>query len=547
MVQSKGRATLKYFSIKKTIIFIAIITSSVFTQTVGLLVNEDSSSDGYTLFTPKNYTSTYLINNDGLLIHEWESEYLPTMTVYLLEDGNLLRSSGLSNGGNQKGGFQVLDWDGNVVWQYTAPTQHHDIEPLPNGNVLLILNDLKTKAEVTEFGGNPDNLAAKIRGLKIIEVEHDGAGEGNIVWEWTIWDHLIQDFDSTKANYGIVADHPELMDVNFGQTGSSDWLHTNGIDYNPELDQIVVSNRTINELWIIGHNSTTEEAAGEAGHLLFRWGNPTSYRASGEQKLFGQHDTHWIESGLNGEGNILIYNNGIGRPDSSYSTADELILPVDNSGNYSLTPGSAFEPVDFLWSYHMEPKHYSSKYSSTQRLPNGNTLICCGDKGIFFEINPAKEIVWEYINPVSDTGAVFQGDTLINSVGRCYRYSPEYPGLAGKDLTPGKPIEKYENVSIKNDDIQTNTFLLHNNYPNPFNPSTTIDFEISESMNVKIEIYDVSGKLVSSLVNRNFQSGKYSTLWNGCDHFGNPISSGVYFYKLTGKTQTISKKMILIK
>ena len=538
-----------------TLIFMLINSVFCHSQTVGLFTNDNSAYDGYTLFTPKNNTSTYLINNKGLLVHEWESGYLPTMTVYLLEDGNLLRSSALSQGGNQKGGFQVLDWDGNVVWQFTQPTQHHDIEPLPNGNVLLILNDLKTKAELSELGGNPENLVAKTRGLKIIEVEHNGEGGGNIVWEWIVWNHLIQDFDSTKTNFGSVVDHPELVDINFMQTGSSDWLHTNGLDYNADFDQIILSNRNVNEIWIIDHSITTEEAAshsggngGKGGDLLYRWGNPSAYRIGGDQMLFGQHDAHWIESGLKGEGNILLYNNGIGRSENSFSSADELILPVDENGYYSYEIGTAFGPEKFSWSYKMEPEYYSSKFSSVQRLPNGNTLICSGDKGVLFEINENKDIVWKYINPVNDTGVVYQGQVITNnSVGRCYRYSQNYPGLAGKDLTPGSPIEKYEDVSIENNKDYTDEFVLYNNYPNPFNPLTTISYEISQQLNVKIQVYDIFGRNIKTLVNKNHQIGNYNTIWDGTDNIGNSVSSGVYFYKLSGDTKNISKKMILIK
>ena len=153
--------------------FLLLIISTIFSQesTVGLVFSDTTQvCEGFTLFTPKDGTSTYLIDNKGQLVHEWQSEYLPTMTVYLLEDGNLLRATGLSDGGGLTGGFQVMDWDGNVIWQYTQPTQHHDIEPLPNGNVLMIVNDAKSKAEVKEFGGNPANLSAKVRGLSILEI-----------------------------------------------------------------------------------------------------------------------------------------------------------------------------------------------------------------------------------------------------------------------------------------------------------------------------------------------------------------------------------------
>ena len=70
-----------------------------------------------------------------------------------------------------------------------------------------------------------------------------------------------------------------------------------------------------------------------------------------DQKLFAQHDAHWIEPGLPGEGNILIFNNGRFRPGGNYSTIDEIVPPVDQNGNYTLNPDSTYGPDTLFWSY----------------------------------------------------------------------------------------------------------------------------------------------------------------------------------------------------
>ena len=99
----------------------------------------------------------------------------------------------------------------------------------------------------------------------------------------------------------------------------ADWTHFNSVDYNPELDQIVVSPREFGELWVIDRSTTIEEAAGrtggnsgKGGSLLYRWGNPAAYKSGSraDQKLFYQHDPKWIPPGLPGAGNILVFNNG---------------------------------------------------------------------------------------------------------------------------------------------------------------------------------------------------------------------------------------------
>ena len=225
-------------------------------------------------------------------------------------------------------------------------------------------------------------------------------------------------------------------------------MHANGIDYNEQLDQIVLSVRHFNELWVIDHSTTTEEAAGHSGgnsgkggDLLYRWGNPRAYRAgdTGDQTLWSQHDAQWIEPGLPRAGNLLVFNNGNGRPGGNYSTVDEITPPVDGFGNYSLVPGQAYGPADLTWTVFVL---YSSFISGAQRLPNGNTLIDSGAQGTFFEITPDGENVWRYVNPINAAGALWQGATRSgNAVFRATRYAPDYPGLQGKDLTPGDVIE----------------------------------------------------------------------------------------------------------
>jgi hypothetical protein len=435
--------------------------------TLGLLVNEPGSFQGYTLFRPLRYATTYLIDQDGRLVHSWTKPTNAT-AVYLLEDSTLLTTARLPTirftAGGATGRVERYDWDGNRLWEfdYADPEffLHHDIELLPNGNILMIAWERKTAEEAIAAGRDPGLLRdGELWPEEIIEVEPTGASGGNIVWEWNVWDHLVQDIDPTKDNYGVVADHPELIDVNYFDPirpadGEHDWLHANSIDYNPDLDQIVISMRHFDEFWVIDHSTTTAEAAGHSGgnsgkggDLLYRWGNPQAYRAGGpeDQQLFMQHDAQWIEPGLPGAGNFLVFNNGLGRPGDDYSSVDEIVPPVDQDGNYALTPGQAYGPAAPLWTKGEPGDFFASFVSGAQRLPNGSTLICSCANGTMFEVTSAGQEVWRYINPVVQTGPLRQGDPIPtdagNSVFRAYRYPPDYPGLQGRDLTPGGPIE----------------------------------------------------------------------------------------------------------
>jgi hypothetical protein len=218
-------------------------------QTVGLFRNDPGSFDGYTLFAPNGYTTTYLIDHDGLLVHSWDSAYKPALSAYLLENGNLLRTANILNldfpQGGRGGRVEEIAWDGTLVWEYehssTSYLQHHDIERLPNGNVLLVSWEYKSSAEAIAAGRDPALISeAKLLPDYIVEIQPSGASGGTIVWEWHVWDHLIQDHDAGKANYGVVADHPELVDLNFAKDGKADWNHVNAVDYNEDFDQIVL-------------------------------------------------------------------------------------------------------------------------------------------------------------------------------------------------------------------------------------------------------------------------------------------------------------------
>ncbi|DAC72888.1 MAG TPA: hypothetical protein DSN98_02695 [Thermoplasmata archaeon] len=366
--------------------------------------------DGQILFAPMDSGITYLIDNAGEVTHTWQSNYFPGESAYLLDDGTLLRTIKLSFiYGGDGGGVQKINWTGSLIWDYRYYTDnylsHHDIHPLPNGNVLMIAWEFKSRVEAVTAGRNPDRLVGNtLMPDHIVEVKPTGPTSGDIVWVWHVWDHLVQDYDHTKDNYGVVGDHPELIDINYGYT-TADWLHTNSIDYNVEFDQILLSVRNFNEIWVIDHSTTTEEAAGhiggnggKGGDLLYRWGNPQAYHAgnAADEKFFAQHDASWVETGYPGAGNILVFNNAGGRIGLVHTTIDEITPPVDSSGTYDLESGSAYDPAVQTWIY--DSDFYAFIIGGVTRLPNGNTLICNGPLGRFFEVTPDGTTVWEYLN-----------------------------------------------------------------------------------------------------------------------------------------------------
>lgn len=199
----------------KTIILLVVFFPTSFGQiTVGLLQHDIGTlDDGYVLFAPIGSTSTYLIDKCGTLVKTWPSTYKPGQSCYILPDGTLLRAGNANNttftAGGKGGIIEKIDWDGNVTWSYTISSstecQHHDIKALPNGNVLAIVWESKTDAQAIAEGRDPALTTTTVWSEKIIEIQPVGATGGNIVWEWHLWDHLVQDFDSTKSNYGTVS------------------------------------------------------------------------------------------------------------------------------------------------------------------------------------------------------------------------------------------------------------------------------------------------------------------------------------------------------
>ncbi|MDG1898208.1 MAG: aryl-sulfate sulfotransferase [Fuerstiella sp.] len=427
----------------------------------GVVRKSPQASPGYTLIAPFGGQQTFLINLDGQVVHSWTTERKPSQAAYLLEDGSLLRTAKIPNStfnipGGPAGGIQKISWEGELLWDYMVADDqrlaHHDIEPMPNGNVLVVAWELKSRDEAIAAGRNPATIEHNALWPEMVmEIQPVGKTGGEVVWEWRLWDHLVQSFDKSKSNFGQPAEHPELIDLNYVDRPIADWIHMNSIDYNPQLDQILLCGRTFDEIWVIDHSTTTAEAAkhsggryGHGGDMLYRWGNPFAWFAGSpfDQVLFGQHDPHWIPPGLPGAGNILIFNNGSDRDQRSFSTVDELTPPQNQDGNYERSGQGAFGPKTLTWQFKDPDNLFSQRVSGAQRLPNGNTLICSGETGHVFEVARNGTVVWDFHNELGATTQKRQtkggATTSLGGVAmfRATRYAPDYPAFRARDLSP---------------------------------------------------------------------------------------------------------------
>ncbi|GJM22055.1 MAG: hypothetical protein DHS20C15_19700 [Planctomycetota bacterium] len=460
-------------------------------QPRGLRLREPEAAPGYTIFEPLNSRAIYLIDLDGEVVHEWPTDSSPGGWVYLQDDGTLLRSGRVDDDVHFKGGgiggvLQRLAPDGSLLWNWRFADedhhQHHDIEPLPNGNVLLIAWERVSARDAAKLGRDLE-LIDREKGFwpdMLIEVRPILPDGAEIVWEWHAKDHFVQQLDPRAPDYASPAEHPGRIDINFpdpyeevvtaeslaekreleeamralGYVGGddedeseeerrkvTDFTHTNAVSYHAGHDLIVMSSPELCEIFVIDHSTTTEEAAsssggrrGRGGDLLWRWGNPRNYGhgAVADRKLGYQHDPRWLPTSSPDELRLLVFNNGRQRPDGeSFSSVDELVLPFDAERGFVRDEGAAFGPADPVWSYSAGDDFFSAFISGSQRLPNGNTLIASGAAGRLFEVTREGKLVWDYRNGYG--GDVIPPEHAGNApplaVYRVDRYAPDHPGV----------------------------------------------------------------------------------------------------------------------
>ena len=393
----------------KTCIVLNLLDAQVFE---GMTLFTPTTLDGDTLF------KTFLVDNNFNQVNVWLHSRGAAGTPYLLEDSTLVYIYRVENptmlSGGVGGGFIKYSWDGDILWQFELSDQmyqhHHDIQPLPNGNILAIVWERKTYQDALNAGKLLiDNPLNEIWSEAILELEPIYNNNASIVWEWHLWDHLVQDVDSSLSNFGNIEESPERLDVNYlnfelpnlnRPTGANgDWMHFNAIDYNNNLDQIVISSRNSDEIYIIDHSTSSSEAAssfggnsGKGGDFLYRWGNPSIYGRGdlNNHLLKNPHGVNWIPSGMLGEGNLIIFNNDY----SSSSAIFEINTPISEIGNYFISNIEPFGPEVPAWIYNND--FHSEIQGGAYRLPNGNTIITDSDDATIFEISPSNEIVWNF-------------------------------------------------------------------------------------------------------------------------------------------------------
>ncbi len=346
---------------------------------------------GYNLFTHSYIKEAFLMDMEGRFVNWWRLPYISALHGILLPNGNYFYAGKIkthqelgygwtAHWSGIGGIFMEFDWDGNLVWQAEAPCQGHDFTVMPNGHIMYIAFEPK--------GVLPDEIAAKVKGGRpgtelngkiwgdiLVEIDRNG----NRVWEWIAYEHLDFEID-TLCPLANRSQWPYLNSV---------WVCRDG--------NVLLSTRFLNQVTKIDYKT---------GKVIGRYG---------KGKIFYQHCARELDNG-----NILVFDNGTHRHEykPEYSRSVEIDPKTD----------------EIVWEYKANPPSdfFSAHSSGNERQPNGNTLIIESDKGRAFEVTPGCEIVWEYVNPRYISGM----GTIGNALWRFHRYSPDYPGLKGKDLDP---------------------------------------------------------------------------------------------------------------
>jgi len=411
-----------------------------------LKYDANKALDGYTLFAPNMSKMTYLIDNEGQIVHTWKSNHTPGRYATLLPNGNLLRGVQYRHKDGSLvrpaplaanwGALQELDWDGNVVWEYKMInddiTAHHGYYRMPNGNTLLLGFERVSKKEAKKLGRKnifkgSVKLGKESTDAFWLDFVREVTPKGKIAWEWHLKDHLGTGKNKVNFNYML----PKATGAAYS---SFDWSHANTVNYLADKDQILVNFRNLAEFILIDHKT---------GKILDRFGNDTTWNPkankpsfvdSGDQVVFGPHSAHRIPEGLPGAGHFLIFDNGSENPEVQHSR----VIEVD------------MKTKKIVWQYQSKVANSfaSQRQGSVQRLPNGNTFVCSANHGHLFEVTPDKKIVWDFVNPVHKGGKVkiltsdevdgrhFAHGGGTNMVHRSYKYATDFPGLQGKDLSP---------------------------------------------------------------------------------------------------------------
>jgi hypothetical protein len=428
----------------------------------GVIYCDDRTVEGYAIVAAMEDTDTFLVDQRGEVVMSWPSPAGAdgATVARLLNGGRLLRASipspapttDLSAGG-ETGLIEIIAPDGSLEWDIELADDeyrfHHDAIMLPNGNVVAIAWEHLTKNEAIALGRDEANVLE--RGLwpdVLFEYAPPvfNGGEPRLVWSWHAKDHLTQSLDESKPNYAASGSQPGRLDINYGGPNmvpsDPDWMHCNGLDYDPVHDHLLVSCRGLEEIFIVDHNTTTRDAEGSAGDVLWRWGNPAAYGRGNEtdQYTVTQHDARFIPRGYPNAGDITVFSNGV-----TGNSIVHRVSPVRNGSSFATFANGSFAPYAPQQSLQL-PSGWGPRFmSGAQTLSTGDLFVTDAMGARYAQMDWNGSIAWEYNTPINVYGTSSDRDRRLapSQVFRGEFIEPTDARLSGVTLTPSGYLETW--------------------------------------------------------------------------------------------------------
>ena len=456
------------------------------------ILNESQYSNGFTIFGSLDGSFSAIIDKFGQEI--WNSGSDNIIFYNIDSNNHFYGCHYIPDVENYLRGIQFSITDG-IIWEEpNTDFVHHEIIQLPNGNYMGIASLIQAgpipigtwSPFYMASGYIADGITLEFawQGDKIIEWD---ANSGEVVWEWNSFDHLeMIDYEPT------IWESMQPL-----QEGFYEWTHMNALAFDLNDNSLILSSRHLSRIIKVGYPD---------GNIIWSMGHqmPSNDVDFGHEIGFSfQHSLEILDNG-----NIVFFDNGnlstlFLETDVPLSRALEISINESN-GNYS----SFIE-----WEYILDENLFGFASGNVQKLNNENYLITTiGDLGTTLEVNQNHEIVWraDY-----DNGLIYRAKR-INSL-----YN------IGNELS----------MNPKNNLLKDLTIYLPK--PNPFNPIVEFEISIEIPQKIKIDIYDIKGNKIESIINKYFNIGSYYFQWDA-----SYFSSGIYFIKFDNYTNSITKKII---
>ena len=339
----------------------------------GLLFDDPArSTPGYVLIRPVEGDRAFLLDPNGDVAHQWQTDIGMTNWCYLLPNGNLFANERCDN---RKGVALTVSGrmseyapDGTRIWTHDDPYQHHDTRRLEDGAIYAAFTELSAQEKAAIRGGAP---GTETDGGPFGEAIRQVDESGQVVWEW----HFTE--------LGLDS-HPLHRNSNrwsYGHTNTVCPLHDG---------TYLISSKNLNLLFIVDPKTN---------QVVWEYQN---------DEMGGQHDAQMLDNG-----HILIFANGLYAGDLHHSQVWE-IDPTTN---------------EIVWRYKAKDNmtaFYSPHMGGAERLPSGNTLICEGNKGCLFEVTSGGDVVREFVSPHFVQSPQFG---QINWLFRARWYAPDSPEI----------------------------------------------------------------------------------------------------------------------